>query len=261
LGLVQLSDQQLPPGFTAEILRSIEDAFGEYLTLPELRDVIEAALAAAYSSAFEGATSADVLRAAIDHGAALVTRVSEQIKLQIAEAIATGLEQGLGHVGTARLIRDKIGLDSNREKSLENFRADREAAGYTGDKLEAAVAREKVHLINDRAKTIAHNEMAVAFEAASRQQAIEGGSTHKYNIQVPDGDVDECDDCTAQGVIPIDEPFVTGDMEPPFHPNCRCTIGYASSTDEASLGWAQDNSTRVQSDVEQAALATQGDES
>jgi len=35
---------------------------------------------------------------------------------------------------------------------------------------------------------------------------------------------DECDDNAAAGIIPFDDPFPSGDMEPLAHPNCICDL-------------------------------------
>ena len=34
---------------------------------------------------------------------------------------------------------------------------------------------------------------------------------------------EECQANEEQGVIPMDEPFQSGDMHEPVHPNCRCS--------------------------------------
>jgi hypothetical protein len=37
-------------------------------------------------------------------------------------------------------------------------------------------------------------------------------------------DDDECDDNVNDGVIPLDEAFSSGDMEPLAHPKCVCDV-------------------------------------
>jgi hypothetical protein len=230
------------PLFDSDFLATIEKLVGQYLTFDELRNVIDSAGQEALYNALTGATRETVIQAARDQAAKLITRVSEETKLRIADIIATGLEEQLGHVATARMIRDSIGLDSNREKSLAKFRAE---STLTGDKLEAAVERERKALINDRAKFIAAQEMGQAVESATWQDGVDGGDTHKDWLTVGDSHVrDSHLENEAQGPIPIDETFDDGSMYP-GDPNgdsfgCRCTMVTFRDTGAGELQQAQD---------------------
>ena len=73
-----------------------------------------------------------------------------------------------------------------------------------------------------RALTIATTEMNASMSAASLNTYDEYGVAQKEWLSL-----DACDLCSAnddQGAIPLDEEFESGDMAPPGHPNCRCSI-------------------------------------
>lgn len=78
----------------------------------------------------------------------------------------------------------------------------------------------------DRADNIARTEVATAHTQGNltgwkRSGVVQGkqsilADTHDYE--------DECDVNAAAGVIPIDEPFPSGDDGPPYHPRCTCVV-------------------------------------
>jgi len=43
------------------------------------------------------------------------------------------------------------------------------------------------------------------------------------------GNCEDCDEAADMGWIDSEEPFPTGDDEPPFHPNCDCEVEYKES--------------------------------
>lgn len=207
-----------------KFLQDVFATFAEYVSMEELRAVMEAATYEAVRASLSGATREEVMNIARTKAALLVTRVSEEMRQQLAEKIAYGIENQLGVDGTGRMLREGLGLDSNREKSLAKFRAEQEAAGKAGDALEKAVAREQQRLLNDRARTIAQNEIGTAFEEGALELGIKRGNTHKVSISVGDGRVAQiCQQSEGQGPIPINEAFASGNQTPPHH--IRCLVG------------------------------------
>lgn len=78
-----------------------------------------------------------------------------------------------------------------------------------------------------RALMIARTELAFAYQAGQMDQARNLKYQSKYSLlgdlhKVPD----ECDDNAKEGVIPIHQNFVSGDLTSPFHPNCVCDVIY-----------------------------------
>lgn len=81
----------------------------------------------------------------------------------------------------------------------------------------------------ERARTIAQTEMQFAHMAGNKlawdEAASAGLNLVKYSLLSADHvEVDECDDNAAQGPIPYDAEFSSGDDAPPFHPHCFCDL-------------------------------------
>jgi hypothetical protein len=217
--------------FSPEFLKEIETALLTYVALDEVEEILRTSVYQALIATLQGATREEVLQIASEKAALLVTRVSDEMRDQIANIIATGLEEQMGTEGTAKLLRDGLGLDKNREAALEKFIEEAQKNGLTGQALEDAIAAKRQELINDRARTIATTEMASAMEEGAYVLAQERGNTHK--VWIAGGSPALCDDCLenqAQGAIPIDEEFQSGDLVPPAHPNCYCSVAYVTDT-------------------------------
>jgi hypothetical protein len=118
----------------------------------------------------------------------LVSGINATTQEKIADAIATGIEDNLGVDGTARLIRATL-ADMTRLRST----------------------------------TIARTEMNDAFSEATIRKLNRLGVEYKRWILSPDA-CPICEDNNAQGAIPVDDSFDSGDDRPPAHPNCKCAL-------------------------------------
>lgn len=109
---------------------------------------------------------------------------------------------------TRTLLRDKVNQALNE--------------GWSRGKLAQSI--ESDTLGRDRAQTIAQTELGLAHSAGNRigwaqTDRVKG----RYVILSEDHDEpDECDLNAQAGVVPLDEPFPSGDDGYPFHPNCEC---------------------------------------
>ena len=73
-----------------------------------------------------------------------------------------------------------------------------------------------------RSQTIARTETADALESSFMDRSKDLGVTGKEWIVT-----EPCEICAANadaGVIPINDPFPSGDDRPPAHPNCMCAL-------------------------------------
>lgn len=93
--------------------------------------------------------------------------------------------------------------------------------GMTVDELKNAL-QENYSFSDARARTIARTELAFADERGNIK-AWKASGVVKYkrsllgtNENHGEDDIDNAD----QGIIPFDEPFQSGHMAPPYHPNC-----------------------------------------
>ena len=117
------------------------------------------------------------------------------------------------------------------------------------------VERMRAKLLRERRETIAITEQRMATEAGKEALAKERGAKFKLWITAGDERVSDIDVANeAQGWIPVDEAFSSGDDVPPSHPNCRCTVTYRRFTPSA-----QDERRAEESSAETQA-ATSGSE-
>jgi SPP1 gp7 family putative phage head morphogenesis protein len=143
---------------------------------------------------FEGPPMSQAVNWARDYGAGLVTNMDIETRSQLANIISQGIENKRGVDGLARDIR-KTFTDMSR----------------------------------DRADMIAQTESNRALSEGAMQKMQDMGVDGKEWIVI--GDDATCEICqgnTDQGVIPLDEPFQSGDMNTPGHPRCRCATSPAN---------------------------------
>lgn len=124
------------------------------------------------------------------HCAKLVTQMDEETKHRLAQVIRDGIKNKRGIPGLQRDIRHSF-------TNMSKTRATMIARTETNDALSQAFM-DKAHAMN-----------------------IEGKEWLTF---------DPCPICegnATDGVIPIDQSFSSGDMRPPAHPNCRCSLAPA----------------------------------
>ncbi len=133
--------------------------------------------------AYEGPPIQQAIKYAREHCSKLILNIDEETKKLIASVISDGIENKRGIDGLARDIRNLF------------------------DDMSKA-----------RAQVIARTETCDALEQAFMDRADTMGITGKEWIVT-----DPCEICAANeavGVIPIGDPFPSGDDRPPAHPNC-----------------------------------------
>jgi len=177
------------------------------------------------------------------------TNMTETQLNSMAQTIADGLKEGLGTQQISRKLTMVKGLDSNRAKSFEKYVDDLTSAGVNGKKLERLTKKEFKRLLNDRRWTISQTEARVATSHARQTEAKAMGAKYKLWMTVGDDRVsEECRANQAQGPIPLADAFPSGHMNPPCHPNCRCTLGY---------GMAKKHLEPIHKEVEEMSVANQ----
>jgi hypothetical protein len=94
-----------------------------------------------------------------------------------------------------------------------------------GEDLQTAVERvQKVIDSPYRAELIARTESVNAYQSGLAQFAID--SDAKGKEWDTSGGCAICEGNAAEGPIPIDAIFSSGDSEPTAHPNCKCSLTY-----------------------------------
>jgi len=155
--------------------------------------------------AYEGPPISQAVDWAKKQSATLVKGMDTETKKRLAGVISRGIESKRGIPGTARDIR----------KWAEELNKD--------------VKQTFVDMSKYRSELIARTETSNALSQASLDRMQEMGIEGKEWVTVGDADVDTrvCEPNGAQRVIPVGEPFQSGDMAPPGHPGCRCALAPA----------------------------------
>lgn len=115
-----------------------------------------------------------------------------------------------------------------QESTRDYLRADVTQAveeGWSTKQLGQAL-QENFGFSESRSDMIARTEIARADVEGNLMAYRESGVVSgKESILGSEHDApDECDDNADAGVIPLDEAFPSGDMGPPYHPNCVCDV-------------------------------------
>jgi len=139
---------------------------------------------------FEGPPMQQAISYANKHAARLVTEMDLETKDRLAKVIADGIQNKRGIDGLARDIRK--GFDD---------------------------------MTKYRSQLIARTETAGALSKGSIDRMEDMGVTGKEWVTVGDDKVsDECLGNEAEGAVPIDHVFSGGVLNPPQHPDCRCSL-------------------------------------
>lgn len=189
-------------------------------------------------------------RWAAEASSRLVVEVTEETRAAIRTIIARSFSQSIPVAEVARQIRPLIGLTEASAEAVQNLVARilanpggkvwaggmgiRVPKSVTWDYLSKWSARYSAYLLNRRAISIARTEVIRAANEGQlqlwRKSVTEGwlrGDELKQWITTPDDRL--CQECEAMEgeVVPLEQEFSSGDMVPPLHPQCRCTIGLA----------------------------------
>lgn len=115
-------------------------------------------------------------------------------------------------------------------KTIEQGKLD----GMTTDELAAEINANFGDISESRSMMIARTETNQATSSADLAVAKENGGQLKAWVVAGQGG-DECDDNEADGPIPLDQAFSTGDDAPPAHPNCECYLDTDFPVDLSSV--------------------------
>lgn len=169
-------------------------------------------------------------------------------------AAITSAINGAGQVLRAEMVSDAIAHPNAASNFLRNNSLSKltgNIADTTKDRLRNAIAdawdqggsydqivgaiKSTFKGFNDvRAGMIAQTEVVTAYNAGRKATAAAAGfDEHAWETESGN----PCETCLAneaQGWIPIDQAFDSGDMGPTAHPNCECVENFRSSngTDE-----------------------------
>ena len=200
---VQRATKTVPKGAVKKILKAIDDngfAIVEKDVAKALARVAEieaqAALAqvvVATDSEFKEkilAVDEAAVEWADDRAAELVTEIDETTREDIQASVIKAFEDGLN--------RDQLAAVIQENQSFSEYRS-------------TLIAQTELSLTTGNAHLIGWKESGVV-----------EGKTWLLSSDHPEED--ECDLNAKAGVVPIDQPFPSGDMTNPAHPGCWCTV-------------------------------------
>lgn len=162
----------------------------------------------------------------------------------IEQAIAEAQEQLVSEIGAGQIPQTALGryLAENSLSKLTGEIADttkqrlRDAiaqaveSGGTADDIVEAIEQTVDDFSTVRANMIAQTEVNDAYNASRSMVARGAGLNEKRWITESSAPCPECILNEAEGWIPIDENFPSGDDQPTAHPNCYCSLDFRSVT-------------------------------
>lgn len=170
-----------------------------------------------------------------DYAAQEVKYISDGSKDAIRQIIRNGYENGTTAQQQARQIREHIGLDPNRSKTLEKYADNLFSKGLDESEVWRLVEKKGKSLLLQRATTIAVNEASEAggrATYASTKNAVERGVLDQYlyeAFRIITADERTCPVCNAQAgearKLPDGTYPSSGSTIAKLHTKCRCVEG------------------------------------
>jgi hypothetical protein len=184
-------------------------------------------------------TNTRAAEAAEQAGAQLAQDVTAESRAAIRDLMGRAIREGWPPRDVARRIREHIGLTPRWSQAVENFRAAQAARGVPAGQADARATRYAARLTRLRAEMIARTETLRAVNTGQRaawESAQQAGelSPEARRVWIVTDDERLCPRCApleGQEVL-VGQPFATDEgalMEPPLHPQCRCTTGLVFS--------------------------------
>ena len=226
----------MPMEFTDEFMAEIDALFERSVSFDELQALMQETIADALRLSSRGGTEEQILQAAVEQSTKLVEGFTSGMKREFAEVIAKGLEDNASGEEIARMLNEGMGLNSQQAAQLRGFTIETQKSGVTNRKATSLIQEKKEQLLSERADLIAREEMKRAVEVGAFTDATANGDTHKMWLAPGEDPCDTCLDNSDDGVIPIDEPFTSGDMTAQAHVNCYCQTVYGSDVELEQWG-------------------------
>jgi CheY-like chemotaxis protein len=217
-----LSTVDIPEGFydLDELLESIGASI-------DVDGLTEAQIATAFSGPAAPESLEAARRLAARQARLIAGNLAQTALNSVAEKVRKNIEEGGSFSDLYKKLTEIKGLDANRAATLENFRDELIENGLSGDALAFRVDRMREKLLRDRKKVIAQTEQAMAMGEGANERAVADGAKFKKWITKKDSRVSDMDQSNeAQGWIPVDDNFSSGNQFNPSHPRCRCSVVY-----------------------------------
>lgn len=177
-------------------------------------------------------TSERAAQEAAKMAAQMIVEITNETETNLRNVIVTAVREGTPPYDAARAIVPLIGLTSAQGQAVLKYRVELINNGLALANVNTQVDKYAEELLNKRADNIARTEILDALntgqEAAWLDAQSEGLlSDHATKEVILSEDAcPECEDIADEGPIPIEDDF--SEDGPPFHPQCRCTVGIST---------------------------------
>ena len=168
-----------------------------------------------------------------EQGLGRVQAMTEQSRAAVIDVLDQGLREGWSIQRMVSGIRGIVGLNPRLAAAVTNRRALLERQGLPPGKVAAEVDRYRKKMVRVRAEMIARTETISARNEGQLQawQTLQSTGDLPFSIKrvwIPASKCcDLCSDLGKEKPVGLLQPFSTGIMRPPAHPNCRCSMGLA----------------------------------
>lgn len=150
--------------------------------------------------------------------------VQDALQNAIVYVSITAYNSGCADVGVRPRMADLIRLRLHGEARAKWVANEMEAWTLSSLDIKASSKKKKL-LGKDRARVVVDNESRTAFFNGKMAGWKQNKKARKEWLVSSEHDRDDsCDDNQDDGIIDMGEPFTTGDMMPPAHINCKCSL-------------------------------------
>lgn len=163
-----------------------------------------------------------------------ITALSAETLAGVQAVIARGFREQIPAHKLARLLRQTVGLDARSAQAVMTFEQNLLASGTPPSIARGMVRKYSTRKVAERALAIARTETVSLLNKGQRsalRQAVSANvlPENSERIWILTDDERLCPVCAElEGEqVPVNEDFSVGD--PPAHPNCRCTFGFAAA--------------------------------
>jgi hypothetical protein len=164
--------------------------------------------------------------------AQMIVEITNETERNIRNLVAEAIREGIPVYDAARMIVPMIGLTSAQGQAVLKYREELINNGLSLDSVNEKVDSYSDDLLDRRADNIARTEILDALNSAQDeafQQAQDDGllsADATKEVILSDDACPICVEIADEGPIPLSDSF--DDDGPPFHPQCRCTIGIST---------------------------------
>ena len=193
------------------------------------------ALSRARKEAEFNSVHSNILKWMAERGGLLIRELTEGQARTINALLRHQVFQGItSNYQLSQMLKSFVGLLSREAQAVANYRAELIAQGLSMEKIDGLTQKYSQFLLRARAERIARTELCSAYNFGqweSLGQMRESGLVDEIEKEWLTADDERtcpiCADLDGEKVG-HEEQFSSGDLYPPAHAQCRCSLGYSA---------------------------------